>query len=908
LADIQLTLFNAIENPKKPKHASSIYLDESFIFANQTAPDLRAMFMIMTNHFVLNQPLNVKEPIKTFRRKADLEPYKYAKIKNIILDLDEITTKDDYLETIEYFKEKNYSCILGKSRSWNGEDIFNLKGILRVEFQNDEEIIKTALTQLQVELGSRCKVDLKVAEVQAYNAPTRSKQIVYYNETGNKFTDKNVHIENIKKSMGNEYKLDITFSNEVIDECISIFSSLGYTPVRDSLHTDGAINFRHPCEVKSPGGYFWYSSQPLVMNHPNKDRTISIFNLLKETEVGKKWLKNKTKKEQKHQLIKDNISKYKSYKCYNERYLDFSDKSKQEIVNNFLSSDKGVLKIKSAMGTAKSNGVAYCIEQAHKRNEKVILISNRVSVAQDFADKYNMMWYKDADAWKQKESLVVQFDSLHRFDIQNFDVVILDEFISLLFHHRSNLTSNSNVNIVKFKILMEKKRVLVADAFLTGFEDIFFKNRIIDVIDNNYRDKIKLLEYKNKDNFAKTIIDEAKSLKDGKKITASFTSNNIMKAINYELLKEGVKVIMLNADTPQHTRDLIYKRFKEEKHSAYDVLLYSPTLTVGVSILNDVDMHFHYDSGMSTDVISSLQMIKRSRKVKEIHFFLEERQFYFDTDVNSINSIAEANINNFYNNKDATLLIDVDYETGKLKLTKLGKYINKIEAFFNITKNNHANAFKVLLEHQFEDAENVVINDETTNRIFLQENIKELKKIEKEEQLKILSEWEPKDFTPEDIDRIKTKTIELSDEEKMELLIDEVRNKFNNRLSQEDLLFIANKQIETNFKYVSMISRLKTTNKAFASKDYARYLLSQTISTDISSLQNKAYINFLEYLMVIGSSLNLKPRYSINEIKSIDEKYNKGTKFLKFLKSIGYVKGEAKWYIDENIKRFSTIL
>jgi len=905
LAQIELTLMNGIENPKKAKHLISKYNDDTFIFANVKTERLLDMFMIMTNEFVLNQPLNLKEPKRLYRRKQDLEPYKYKKIKNIVLDLDEIKTKDDYLDTIDYFKKKGYSCILGKSRSWNGVDVFNMKGIMRVSFENDFDIIKTALTQIQIELGSKCKVDTKIAEVQSYNAPTKSDQIVFYNENGKKFTDKNVHIECVKKSMSNSSSLEpnITFSNEVIDECISIFAGLGYIPVKDSMSGEGAINFKHPSEVKSPGGFFWFSTQPLVMNHINKDRTISIFSLLKETEVGKKWLKNKTKEEQKSELLQDNV-KYSEFKVYNERYLDFSDPSKIAMIENFIHSDKNVLKIKSAMGTAKSNGVACAVNEAHKKGLKVILISNRVSVAKDFAEKYNMMWYKDVDAWKQEESLVVQFDSLHRFDIQSFDVVILDEFISLLFHHRSNLTSNSNINVVKFKILMENKKVLVADAFLTGFENIFFKNRDISMIDNNYRDDIFLKEYTYKETFVQEIIDRAKILPENKKISASFTSNNIMKAVNHKLKKAGVKVIMLNADTPEHTRSLIYERFKEFHHKAYDVVLYSPTLTVGVSNLNDIDEHFHYDSGMSTDVVSSLQMIKRSRTAKTIHYFLEERQFYYDTDVRSINSSAETNINNFYNNKNATLLIDVDYNTGKLKLTKLGKYINKIEAFYNITKNNHANAFKLLLKHQFSDKNEVqIINKEVESD--LKEVIKDIKNKEKEEKIKVLQEWEDKDFSALDIEVLKAKTIELTETEKVQVLMGEIQNRFKETLDNKELLFLAEKELQSNYKYIGLISKYRIAKKAFASRDYSLYLLSQTISTDISSLQNKSYTSFLEYLSIISSTTKLKQRYSKNEIDTMDEHFQKGPKFLKFLKSIGYIKSEAKWYIDEDVLRFS---
>lgn len=906
MAKIELTLFNGIEVKNKPKIAYSKTNDDEFIFTNIKVNTLSEAFLIMVSQFTLSQPLDIREPIKMKRNNEVLESFKYKKLKNIIIDLDEIATKENYLSIIEYFDNKKYSCILGKSRSWNGEDIFNMKGIIRTHIENKPEIIKGVLMTLQSELKELCKVDLSTQSTCSYQAPSHSKMIVYHKETGLTITDNNIHIDNVKHQT-NDYDNSLHYSTGIIDECIKTFSSLGYTPVRDSMQSDGAINFQHPIEKKSIGSFFWFSSQPMVMNHPNKDRTISIFNIVKDTDIGKKWLKKKTKEEQRHQLIKDNSSKYSEYQCYNERYLDFTDKSKINILDNFINSETNeILKIKSAMGTAKSAGIELCINKAHEKNLKVILISNRVSVAKDFTQKYNMMWYKDPDAWKQNQSLVVQFDSLHRFDIEKFDIVILDEYISLLFHHKGNLTNNANINIVKFKIFMEKKKVLIADAFLTGFEDIFFPNRTIRMIDNNYRDNIKLFEHKNKNNFTSKIITESLQLKGtDKKISCSFTSNNIMKAVNHELKTKGIKVIMLNAETPEYTRDIIYTRFEEFHHSAYDVILYSPTLTVGVSNLNDIDVHFHYDSGMSTDVVSSLQMIKRSRNLKEIHYFLEERQFYYDTDTRSINSIAETNINNFYNNKDTTLLIDIDYNTGKLKLTPLAKYVNKIEAFYNITKNNHANAFKVLLEHQVQNTPEI-IDDEVV--VFdLKETIKNIKEKEKQDKIKVLSDWENKDFNSIDIERLRTKTIELSQDEKMELMIGEIKDRFTDTMTNEELLYIAEQEIETDFKYLSYISKLRTARKAFASRDYAKYLLSQVISSDISSLQNKAWVNFLEYISLLSTVTKLKKSYSENEIKVMDEHFQIGTKFKKFIKTIGYTKkkGDARYRQDEKIFEFS---
>ena len=897
ITPVSITIFNGEGKGKRPY---SPYKDKSFLFITKTLPSLRDAFLFMIQQYSLSKPLILPEPVKKLRRKAQLEEYAPKQIKNIALDLDEISNKEDYLETIEYFKEKNFSVILGKSRGWNGKSNFNLKGILRVNFTNDEEIIKSALTQLQTELGDKCKVDLSVGNMVSLQAPSGSTFIVHYQEKGKVLNDSNVYIEDIKSTLGGEYKVTITYGNAVIDECISIFNNLGYTPINGSINDNGSINFQHPSERKSKGGYFWYSTNPLIMHHNNKDRTLSAFYILKETEVGKEWLKGKTKEEQKNQLIKtQTVQNYKRFLYINERYLDFTKDDKIKMLDEFLDDEKGVFKIKSAMGSAKSSGIDLCIKKAHERKETVIIVSNRVSVAEDFADKYNLMIYKNPESINYNGSLVVQYDSLHRYDIPKYDIVIFDEFASLLLHHRAGLTDNANVNAVKFRILMEKKKVLIADAFLTGYEDIFFKDKNIYAIMNEYKDDIKLSEYKNKEFFISSIIDKANNIKTGEHISASFTSLNIMRVVEMELKERGIKVITLSSETSQITRDIIYKKFKEDTHGAFQVILFTPTLTVGVSNLNNVVHHFHYDSGMSTDVISSLQMIKRSRTTKEIHYFLEERQFYLDTDINSINNAAEKNINNFYNKKDKTLLIDICYDTGNLRLTPLAIYINEIEVFYNILANNHANAFKLLLNYQFQnDAEIIDTVDESFT---VREKVKEVKEKIKNETLEILEEYSDVTWTGQDLDNIRNKISDLNNDEKAKLLMGTVQDKFNKTIPREELLKLTEIEIESDFKFTSKVKNMRTALKSSNDTEYTKYILSKAISSDIGSLQNKSHTQFLEYLLLLGENTTLKNGYSRNEIKKIDEDVKQGKRFEKFLKKLGYSWGEAKLKADIQI-------
>lgn len=896
---ITITLFNGEGKNKVP---FSPYKDGSFIFISKNTQSLREAFMFMTKQYSLSKPLILPKPIKVERQKSILAKYSPKNIYTITLDLDEIKTKEYYLETLDYFKEKEFSVILGKSRSWNGKDNFNLKGILRVNLTNEESNIKNALSQIQTELGDRCKVDLTVANLVSLQAPTGNSFIVYYQEKGKILSDSDVYIEDIKSTLG-DYKPTITYDNKVIDKCISIFSDLGYFPINGVINDNGSINFQHPSEIKSKGGYFWYSTNPLVMHHNNKDRTISIFHILKETPEGKEWLKSKTKEEQKLQLIKPhNTKEYKSILYVNERYLDFTKPDKIAMIDNFLEDNKSVLKIKSAMGSAKSSGIDLCIKKTHEKGNKVILVSNRVSVAEDFSDKYNIMLYKHPDSIDHNGSLVVQYDSLHKYDLKKYDVVIFDEFASLLLHHRAGLSDNANINAVKFKVLMETKKVLIADAFLTGYEDMFFKDRNLYAIMNEYKDDINLFEYKNKEFFISSIIDKATNLKEGEHISASFTSLNIMRVVEIELKEKGIRVVTLSSETSKITRDIIYKRFKEDTHGSFQVILFTPTLTVGVSNLNNVTHHFHYDSGMSTDVISSLQMIKRSRTAKEIHYCLEERQFYLDTDIKSINSSAEKNINTFYNRKDKTLLIDICYNTGDLRLTPLAMYINEIEVFYNILANNHSNAFKLLLNYQFQkEAEVIYEIDESFN---LKEKVKIIKEKIKEETLKILDEYSDVTWSTADLEIIKNKISDLEEDEKAKLLMGSLQNKFKKEIPRDLLLNLAKIEINSDFTFSSKVKNMMTTLKSAKDEEYTKYILSKAISEEIGSLQNKNHSKFLEYLLILGENINLKNTYSRNDIKKIDTEINQGRKFEKFLKKIGYSWGEARLKVDQEVLKY----
>ena len=877
--EMKITLFNAIGDGKAP---ISKYEDESFIFVNQKISNLKEGYSLMVNNFTLSKTLNLKVSTRMKRRNETFKEYIPQKINLIALDLDDIYTKEDYFNTIEYFKNKNLACILGKSKGWNGKDKFTIKGILKVNLPNETQIIKASLQKLQSELGQSAKIDLKVISHTSLQAPTKSDMIIYHNENGVVLDDSEISISTVQKELKENY---IEYNNDVVNECLNIFYNLGYKPL-EKMNDNGSINFTHPSEVKSKGGFFWYSSNPIMMYHNNSNRNVNIFHILKDTKVGKEFLKDKTKAKQ--QKILNTHKEYKEHYIINNRYIEIDNKIK-DMIGDFLNSEKDVFKIKSAMGTGKSTLIQEVINEAHNKSLSVILVSNRVSVALDYAKKYNLYSYKDIKATETNGSIVVQYDSLYKFKLDKYNVVIFDEFASLLLHHRSNLTDNSNINAVKFNILLNTKKVLVADAFLVGYEDRFFNSKIY-MLENTYRDKVKLYEYKNKEYFISTLLEECYNLEKGEHLSASFTSLNTMKVVELKLKEKGIKVISLSSETPDITREIIYNKFSMKEHNAFDVILYTPTLTVGVSNINNIKKHFHYDLGQSADVISSLQMIKRSRNAKEIHYYIQERQMYKEINPQNLNDTAEININKYYNKKDKTLLVDIDYETGELKLTRLAKYINEIEAYYNILSNNHYNAFKILLKHQFKSV--ITIIEDINDSFNLKDSIKEIKEKEKEKNIILIQKYSYETYNEDELYYLENKISELSEKEKHILIMSKVQSKFKKELPKDLLKEITLKELESNYRFISELKRLHITFNALKDNSYSKYILASSLTKDIRTLQDNTFIKFLDNLIVFSNKNNkLKEWYSLKDIENMSNEEKR------LLKSIGYKKVKNRYTI-----------
>lgn len=883
MANLFLTTFLPKQTSGKVPY--SPFDDDTFYFETFPFKSNIDFFGAMVSNFILNIPLTINKPFRSARQVKYLEKLISGTLNYFILDVDKVFSEFAQNKIIEYFKD--YRCILGESRSYNGADNFNLKGIIFIE-DMDLRTAKSTLLELKKDIEEYGSLDESALARAAYNAPILKNVIKFNNENGKLVKPS---LKKVSDFFKRSVVLDIDISNistigesSTIEElCLKTFSHLGFTV--NKTNTNGSLSFNHPSEIRTKGGFYWFQDSPFLMNHPNSLRTVDIFETIRNIPEGKVLLSKKI--DYSKELGLPELFKYNKTYTFDEEFLEVENK--KEIIREFMHKRNGVLSIKSPMGSGKSNIIAHIIEHALGEDKKVIIITNRISVAEDYYEKYekyNIKLY-NKDKYDIGDSLIVQFDSLWRYSMKFFDVIIIDEFMSLMLHTRNNL-NDSNTNILKLFGTFNKK-LIIADAFLTGYEQYLLqKTENTILIDNIHKDNTSLFLYKNKNYFITELIRKIKALKDDEKISISCTSLSMINGLRSAIERFGINVITLTSETPTVTKKLVYDLFKERSHDKFQVVIYSPTLTVGVSNINNVVDHFHFDGSMSCDVISSIQMIKRSRNAKNIHIFIKDRLNIIKTSYETLKSYYIESINK---KSDDTYMFDID-DYGDLNLSKAGKLALRIDTFNNLLEFDHKSAFLFLLKNQFKNE-----IQEVTGRSepVIDSIIKDVKKNIKVNEISQIDDY-----------------FKLSGNDKERIFTSKYKNK-------EELVFLKFIQIEeamsVPFGLLEEVVELCVQDSNFIKKLERYRLFDKKLSEiDIRNLQAKNIstnkqeeLVFLNNLLLLSKgefNFSLKSFYTPRELQGKENKI-----LLHVLQEIGYKKDSTGVLrFSKNVRKFSAYL
>lgn len=892
---MKITTFNAIKNRnKKPKSPYDPQgpLAQCFEFKTQDVNTMKECFEVLVDNWVLTNSICIDSPITCTRHKKNLNPYRCESPGCVLLDIDKIKSYDAMTRIIKFFKDSDFNVILGKSKNWDGQYKFNLKGFIQTEFTNEWTNSRNFMSILDEMIGSDGEIDISASSDTSVQAPLFRNEILLQKLDSDLKVDDDWILMNrkiIKTKQEDEFIQQVDTS-KMIQLCYEIYMKKGFS-VCASRGND-TINWEHPSEVKSKGGYFTYVTSPHIMHHNNKDKSINIFNEIRQTKEGQEFIKEQTAYALKKQF-EEHKKTYKNELMINQPLIEINEKMKK-FLKKFLHSGD-ILKVKSAMGTGKSWIIDEIINECRELDQRVLLVSNRISVANDYANKYNIKTYqvRGDDAWQKGEDLIVQLDSLWKYDLRDFDIVILDEFVSLMFQTIGALKDEMRpFNAAKLYHALKNKKCVIADAFISGYEDRFYGDKNIFYIQNNHRDNVNVSYYDKRDVFVDVMLETLDNKKEDENITASIMSNDVINAIYDLATKKGYKVFKLTGNTSEETKKTIYKLFEDDVNDKWDLLLYSPTLTVGVSNMNNCTHHFHYDTGNAADVISSLQMVKRTRKMKHLHLFLKEKVKLEPTDDETLNDLFNQNIDRYFKGQANGITIQVD-ENANFVLSDVGMFMNKIQAFYNQLENNHKLSFNVLLGEQFRFKEKNEIK--CSSRLKFGQCIKETKQRIKEETIDMISKYSHIDYS-ENITELLNSRRTLSDEEKVKIILHELEQKVNTT-DKNVIEEIAKAEIMSDYKLTQHIKNLVLLYR----KDilFINNYIDNLLTSGTKSNEFKDEVNFLKDITKLFN-YKLKNWYSENEIKQVEEQYELNN-FKKVLKRVGYTKKTSRYVLNNDV-------
>jgi len=308
---------------------------------------------------------------------------------------------------------------------------------------------------------------------------------------------------------------------------------------------------------------------------------------------------------------------------------------------NILTDDvkEDIIVLKASMGFGKTWYVYKCLRALGIDQVTAISILNRISLVGNVCFDYEFVnSYLEEDTNERingyNKTTAICCESLYKFTpetLQNCDYLILDEFMSILTQfqssgtHKGNLSTNQNIF---WGLIRSVKKVIILDANV--------EKATIDFIKFIRGEKSKVVSYQIEPRNSKEIqytefpqlmpflISEVIA---GKKfvipITQSIIIGNQIKA-ELENARKGIKVLYLNRDTKDEYN--IYIR-DTSKWSEFDVVMYSPTISSGVSCV--VKDHFDFVACFFTsstcNAYESGQMIGRLRtpKTNKIYIVLD---------------------------------------------------------------------------------------------------------------------------------------------------------------------------------------------------------------------------------------------------------------------------------------------
>ena len=305
--------------------------------------------------------------------------------------------------------------------------------------------------------------------------------------------------------------------------------------------------------------------------------------------------------------------------------------------------------INSSVGTGKSVWLRNQLETFPK-DYKIICVSFRRSFTKTFCESYGLENYLDLPgkiSLEMHPRIMIQCDSLHRLDLgPKIDVLILDEIVSILCQLNSSMIKNTeNVYQIMHCLLIDARQIIAMDALLypeiaVNLSQVCECHNDFEYLENAFKPYEADVKFKlgSRDKIISGTCHRIKQEPLDCKIAAFISSYKAIKTIYINLVNEGRKVLMLHgkdlivdqALPSDPTKLLTMKELKlywfehlQEIYNTYDVLLYTSTITAGISIDNtEIDLMlgcYVANTCSPLDFVQGMFRV-RNRKCTEIYY------------------------------------------------------------------------------------------------------------------------------------------------------------------------------------------------------------------------------------------------------------------------------------------------
>jgi len=356
---------------------------------------------------------------------------------------------------------------------------------------------------------------------------------------------------------------------------------------------------------------------------------------------------------------------------------------------------RSTLCVKAKMKMGKTKKLREFIDRnfaAGGIREPIIrILSFRQTFSGNIKEKFkDFTLYSDVKGPLTQERLIIQVESLHRIeinvDIDVPDLIVMDECESIFEQFESGLLKNFGLAWGVFQWLLRTSRNLIAmDANLSDRTFRVLNSMRIDYFNTKYPEKPPRLLYYHCNEFKNQVGDTYRFTNDK---SAWYIAADKELAKNHKIvvpmssLREA-EVFRKDLEQRYPDRHIGFYSSKTsssqkkdhfanvgEFWSQYDVLIYTPTVSAGVSYEEKhYDVVFGYFTDKSCNVETCLQMLGRIRNVSQRQYTicLSSTRNNLPTDIVDIESTINSRRMNLFRQFDSSLLQIEFTDAGEIK-------------------------------------------------------------------------------------------------------------------------------------------------------------------------------------------------------------------------------------------------